>query len=237
MSTAETMLSARTCESCEKPLIRNRSWSWAYFATRRFCDRTCQGAGRPRIDVDYLIVESGCWEWQGRMDANGYGKCYDPDRPAGQRVDWAHRVSYRQQKGEIPARFEVDHVCENTRCVNPEHLEAVPKLEHVRRTFQRMGAERRQLQAASLRCMGLTYSEIATVLGMASKESASYMVQSAIRKGLVSESDVPRARHTTEQEREDMRDLFAMGVPQTEIGAWYGIDSSQVSRALRRSAA
>ena len=221
---------ARTCESCEKPLIKHGKWSWQYFATRRFCDRTCQFANRPRIDVDYLIVESGCWEWQAPMDANGYAKCYDSERPAGQRVDWVHRVSYRKHKGEIPDRFEVDHMCENTRCVNPDHLEAVSKTEHVRRTFQRMGVDERHLHAASLRRLGLTYSQIADVLGVSDKASASAMVQSAIRKGLVSGSDIPRAVHITEQEREDMRDLFAMGIPQSEIAAWYEIDNSQVSR-------
>lgn len=60
--------------------------------------------------------ESGCWEWQGRFLNNGYGQCDNTT---------AHRVAYRLFTGEIPDGYEIDHLCRNKRCVNPEHLEAV----------------------------------------------------------------------------------------------------------------
>jgi hypothetical protein len=37
----------------------------------------------------------------------------------------AHRVSYEWAKGPIPDGMELDHLCRNPACVNPDHLEAV----------------------------------------------------------------------------------------------------------------
>ncbi len=41
------------------------------------------------------------------------------------RLQPAHRVTYRILVGEIPAGLEIDHLCRNPGCVNPDHLEPV----------------------------------------------------------------------------------------------------------------
>lgn len=61
-----------------------------------------------------------CWLWRGHTDAKGYGQF----RLAG-RARWAHRLAYTLMHGEIPEGMHVHHVCGNTSCVNPEHLQAV----------------------------------------------------------------------------------------------------------------
>lgn len=49
----------------------------------------------------------------------------------------AHRVSHMVFIGEIPEKYDVDHVnargCRSTLCVNPAHLEAVTHRENIRR--------------------------------------------------------------------------------------------------------
>lgn len=45
----------------------------------------------------------------------------------------AHRVAYEMVVGSIPAGLDLDHLCRNRGCVNPWHLEAVPRGENLRR--------------------------------------------------------------------------------------------------------
>jgi HNH endonuclease len=171
--------------------------------------------------------ETGCWLWDGYCDKNGYARIYNADHRC---IEWAHRFSYEAHRGPIPPRHEIDHVCRQTRCVNYEHLDAVTRAEHVRRTLERLGKDKRHLAAAHLRRLNLTYQEIAEALAYSGKEGAHQAVLRAVAKGLASSDEVPRATRLTEIEREEIRDLYTLGVPQTVIGECYAVDSSQVSR-------
>lgn len=72
-----------------------------------------------------VIVEpEGCWLWIGRIDPGGYG------RLSGR---LAHRVSYEEFVGAIPAGLTLDHLCYVAACVRPEHLEPVTIVENLRR--------------------------------------------------------------------------------------------------------
>ncbi|MDP7703248.1 HNH endonuclease signature motif containing protein [Mycobacterium sp. TY815] len=72
--------------------------------------------------------DNGCWIWTGFL-CSGY-----PHMNVAGRVVGAHRVSWvLHHNKEIPEGYEVDHVCKNNLCVNPEHLEAVTRRENLRR--------------------------------------------------------------------------------------------------------
>jgi hypothetical protein len=45
----------------------------------------------------------------------------------------AHRVAYEHWCAPIGSGREIDHLCRNRACVNPNHLEAVSHRENVRR--------------------------------------------------------------------------------------------------------
>lgn len=66
-----------------------------------------------------------CWLFTGARDSDGYGKFY-LTLPTGQTVRAAHRVSYAMLVQELPDDLELDHLCRNRACVNPDHLEPVP---------------------------------------------------------------------------------------------------------------
>ena len=62
---------------------------------------------------------SGCWEWVGVRD-RGYGRVKHNGKT---RI--AHRWVYEVAKGDIAAGLTLDHLCCNTSCVNPDHLQPV----------------------------------------------------------------------------------------------------------------
>lgn len=64
-----------------------------------------------------------CWYWLGsKVQTRGliYGTHWD-----GIRNRRAHIVMYESEVGPVPDGMELDHLCRNTLCVNPGHLEPV----------------------------------------------------------------------------------------------------------------
>ena len=91
---------------------------------RPFLDETLD----ERLRRQYVVREDGCWEWTGIRDRIGYGKVYWEGK--GYR---AHRMSYRNATGHDAP--ELDHLCRNKACVNPDHLEPVSHSENLRRHY------------------------------------------------------------------------------------------------------
>lgn len=61
-----------------------------------------------------------CWEWTGSRHGKGYGHFRVNDL-----IEKAHRVAVLLSGREIPKGMTVDHLCMNTCCVRPDHLEVV----------------------------------------------------------------------------------------------------------------
>lgn len=75
----------------------------------------------PALLSRYVVAASGCWEWTGTRNKQGYGVvCIAIDKkPTGipaPRLQWMHC------QGEIPPGGVVMHTCDNPCCVNPDHL-------------------------------------------------------------------------------------------------------------------
>lgn len=77
---------------------------------------------------------NGCMNWTGARfrDKRGrprYGMFSMPGHaPAG-----AHRVAYVLANGYIPGDMTVDHICENLRCVAPDHLQLLTAVQNALR--------------------------------------------------------------------------------------------------------
>lgn len=99
-------------------------------------DRFVQVNGGSRLarsrPVGYVIREGGCWEWVGAKSINRNGMAYGNLVVSG-RARRAHRWMYESVYGSIPQGLVLDHLCRNTICVNPAHLEAVTNKENLLR--------------------------------------------------------------------------------------------------------
>lgn len=69
----------------------------------------------------WVPIETGCWLWTRPLN-RGQGRFWD-----GSHNILAHRYAYTLIVGPIPDDLTIDHLCRVTYCVNPEHLEPVPK--------------------------------------------------------------------------------------------------------------
>lgn len=79
--------------------------------------------------VDYR-GEKGCWNWMAAKKEKGYGTFVTHFQKPSRST---HVIFYEMRYGEVPKGLYIDHLCRNTSCVNPKHLEAVTCGENVLR--------------------------------------------------------------------------------------------------------
>ncbi len=78
--------------------------------------------------VDQITEQpDGCWVYQTQPSA-----IYPVINVRGKK-EVVHRVFYEELIGPIPEELVLDHLCRNTRCVNPDHLEPVTLKENLLR--------------------------------------------------------------------------------------------------------
>lgn len=78
--------------------------------------------------VDRIDASGDCWEWTGNIKDNGYGYF-----SLGGRKQVVHRVVWESLVGPIPEGLDLDHLCRNRSCVNPDHCQPVTRAENLRR--------------------------------------------------------------------------------------------------------
>lgn len=73
---------------------------------------------RERLERRLVTSPSGCWEWTGSRNENGYGQISLGPGP----IVKAHRAAWMVYRGPIPDGIQVLHHCDNPPCCNPDHL-------------------------------------------------------------------------------------------------------------------
>lgn len=116
----------RGCPQC------NRDAARAYMAERRrenkgkvFAPETPEELERFWSKVD----KADCWTWTGAQNGRGYGIV------TVRSVNLlTHRAAYFMRYGKHDPGLELDHLCRNRICCNPDHLEPVTHTENMRRS-------------------------------------------------------------------------------------------------------
>jgi hypothetical protein len=86
-----------------------------------------RGSNFERFQTKFIVAGRGCWQWQGSLNAKGYGWFYYPPR----NMVHAHIVAWELYKGSRQGLY-VLHTCDNPGCVNPGHLYLGTQQDNVR---------------------------------------------------------------------------------------------------------
>lgn len=111
--------------------------------------------------------KSGCWEWTGYTNNNGYGVVRDYGR--GNQL--VHRAMYAWYNGEFDPEKWVLHTCDNRKCCNPKHLYLGTAVENAKdrdtrqRTFVKLTADD-VIQVRKRHSEGESQSSIARSFGV-----------------------------------------------------------------------
>jgi HNH endonuclease len=84
---------------------------------------------------------AGCWLWTGHRNSDGYGQFKVTVQAGRYRTVRAHRWAWQATHGPVPAGLTLDHLCGQTACVRPEHLEPCTNAENLRRRHARRRAQ------------------------------------------------------------------------------------------------
>jgi hypothetical protein len=81
-----------------------------------------------RLKSKIIVNDQDCWEWQGCKIKGGYGRASLKGK-----LILTHRLTYQILVKDIPKGLTLDHLCKNTSCCNPKHLEPVTLKENLLR--------------------------------------------------------------------------------------------------------
>ena len=112
----------------------------------------------------------GCHTWTGKIDpTNGYGRLWNIEG-----MPYAHRLAWTLAHGrKVPKGKLVRHTCDNTLCMNPDHLEVGTQKQNMQDCVDRGRHGKRKLKPADVHeilrlCYerGLKYNAIGKKFGV-----------------------------------------------------------------------
>lgn len=106
---------------------------------------------RCNIEFTGFIIDgqpSPCHLWTGPTSGEGRGGGYGRMSLNGHTVA-VHLVSYTHYHGYIPGNKQIDHLCNQRLCCNPQHLELVSHIKNQRRRSKRTKESNNEIPSIS----------------------------------------------------------------------------------------
>lgn len=72
-----------------------------------------------------IVLTKPCVQWTGRHRK-------EDGRPIDGQSRYVYRVKYEEVFGPIPSKFILHHVCDNSWCIEPTHLNPMPQNDHIK---------------------------------------------------------------------------------------------------------
>lgn len=113
--------------------------------------------------IDIKDADS-CWNWKRALTSAGYGHFSVKGK-----LTLAHRFSYELAYGNIPAKLEVLHSCDNPRCVNPRHLSLGTHLDNMKDMVKKGRAHKTGANGETNGSAKLTEPQAHMILELSSK--------------------------------------------------------------------
>lgn len=162
---------------------------------------------------------SGCWEWKGRMNKDGYGRFTFRGKDC-----FAHRVSFFLNYEYWPE--EVAHLCENRKCVRPSHLGDLTHPENM--------AMIRWPNARKTHCPeGHPYDDENTLVDSRGWRKCKICYKATIRRHYDKHLRRPKQAKVGPTEREEILRLHAEGWSKAELGRRYDVVASYIHKILK----
>lgn len=84
------------------------------------------------VSIEAGPLSTPCWLWLAGTSGDGRGGGYARMTLNGGTVA-VHRAMWTNEHGMIPPKKQIDHLCKNRNCVNPDHGELVTHKQNQRR--------------------------------------------------------------------------------------------------------
>jgi len=197
--------------------------------------------------LTYIDQTDECWLWKKATTTAGYGVFNRMNT-----LYYAHHQSWKLWKSpELPE--VIRHTCRNRHCVNPDHLEGGTKKENNGIDKERDGTtnkgerhgnhkltEANVIEMRQLRRDGLSVEQLQTCYNI---EHHSCIISALIGKtwshipNPLTKEEMKELRHykagkLTEEQKNEIRNLSALGVSNTRLATDYNVSGTTIRNVL-----